>query len=278
MPLPNLGGHTDGGFITVGQGTKEATSNALDALLDNSNNNSSDFVTTAGGTLNLNTPDANLDQYLASGLIRLTGSPAGAFTIIVPDGDRKIAFENVSGQTATIDTVTGATPTVTIADGAAKELHIKGIELVVVADDATASDALLADGTVVATGDFVWGDFEFARAELKDYAETRTAPSSSGGTLTLDLVNGNVFEITLTEATTFTFSNPPAATIAGSFTLILKQDGTGGWATTWPASVDWPSGVSPTLSVGPSDIDIISFFTTDAGTTWYGLLGGLDFA
>ena len=118
-----------------------------------------------------------------------------------------------------------------------------------------------------------------ADLEFKDYAETRTTPSSSAGTLTLDIENGNIFEVTLTEnVTTLNINNPPASGKAGSFTLILKQDGTGGYTVTWPAAVKWAGGTAPTLSSGPNDIDIITFLTTDAGTAWYGMTAGLDFS
>lgn len=276
MALDNLGGHTDGGTITVGQDTKEVTSNALDNLLDNSQNQTTAFVTTAGGTLSLATPQANLDLYLDSGLIRLTGSPAGAFIVEVPDGDRRVAFENVSGQGVTIDTVTGATPTVIIPDGVTKLLQVRGIEITIVSDDSTETGALLADGTVAATGDFNWADNILSRAELKDYAETKTDPAAAA-TVDLDLENGNVFEVEMDQDTTFTFSNPPASGTTGSFTLILKQDSNGGWDATWPGTVDWEAGTIPTLSNAANLIDILSFFTVDGGTTWFGFLGGVNF-
>ena len=276
MTLPNLGAHTDGGLVTVGQSAKESTSNALDALLDDSANATTSFVVTAGGTLNLNTPQANLDQYLASGLIRLTGTPAGAFTIVVPDGDRRIVFKNESGQAATIDTVSGATPTAALPTGVAKIFHVYGIEVTIVADDSNASGALLADGTVAVTGDFNYGDFEISRAELKDYSETKTAPAAAA-TIDLDLTTGNVFEAIIDQNTTFTFSNPPVTGKLGSFTLFLKQDATGGWTHTWPASVDWEAGTTPTFSNAANLIDVISFMTMDGGTVWYGFVGGINF-
>lgn len=114
--------------------------------------------------------------------------------------------------------------------------------------------------------------------ELKDYCETASAPSSSSGAVTLDIEDGNVFELELTEAiTSFTISNPPASAKAGSFTLILKQDTTGGWAVTWPASILWAGGTAPTLTTSASAVDLLCFITTDAGTTWYGMLAGADF-
>ncbi len=277
MALPNLGAHTDGGTITEGQDNKETTSNNLDALLDNSMNASDDFVVTAGGTFNLDTPQGNLDIYLANGLIEFTGTPGAGTTIIVPDGDRRIAFANTSGQDVTIDTVTGATPTVTIADGGVKTIHVRGIEISVIGDDAEQTGALLADGTVAATGAFDWGLNILSQVELKDYSETSKTESSVSNAITLNLADGNNFDVTLTENTTFTFTGEPLTGIAASFTLLLKQDAPAGHVTTWPASVDWPGGGSPDPTVTTLAADLFSFFTVDAGTIWYGFVGGLDF-
>ena len=117
------------------------------------------------------------------------------------------------------------------------------------------------------------------RPEIKDYAETRTTPSSSSGTLTIDLTNGNVFEVTLTEnVTTLTLSNPPASGKAGSLTLILKQDATGGRTFAWPAAVKSAGGTDPVISSAANAVDIYSLLTTDAGTTWYVFTGGKAFA
>ncbi len=278
MGLPQSGDHTDGGFITEGQDDKEDESNLLDALLDNMLNQTTTLDVTAGGTFNLNTPQANLDQYRESGLILIIGTPTSATTVIFPDGDKRIAIANASGENVTFDTVSGATPTVTIGDGVAKIIHVRGVEITIVADDATQTGALLANGSVPATGAFNWADEQIVQAELKDYSETSTAPSSAGGTLTLDLENGNSFDVTLTENTAFTFSNPPATGKAGSFTVLLSQDGIGGWVTTWPGSVLWPGGGAPALTLTASSIDLISFFTVDAGSTWFGFIGGLDFS
>lgn len=117
------------------------------------------------------------------------------------------------------------------------------------------------------------------RPEIKDYAETRATPSSSAGTLTLDMTTANVFEVTLTEnVTTLTISNPPASGKAGSLTLILKQDATGGRTFAWPASVKSAGGTDPTISSAANAIDIYTLLTTDAGTTWYVFTGGQSFS
>lgn len=276
MALDNLGAHTDGGTITEGQDNKEDTSNDLDNLLDNSQNSSADFVVTAGGTFNFDTPQANLDIYLANGLIRLTGSPGAGITIIVPDTDRRIAFENVCGQVATIDTVAGASLPVNMPTGVANIIQVRGGDITKTADTAVASGALQADGSVTVTGNFDWADQELKRAYLIDYAEALSEPASAAA-ITLDFELGSVFDVTLDQDTTFTFSNPPASGRAGSFTLILRQDGTGGWTPTWPASVIWNEQSAPSFSDTLNYIDVVSFTTIDGGTTWFGFLGGVNF-
>lgn len=135
---------------------------------------------------------------------------------------------------------------------------------------------LLAGGTM--SGALAMADNELQRAELKDYSESVATDSDSGTTHTIDLETGNVHDLTLTANCTISFANPPASGNAGSFTLILRQDGTGSRTVTWPASVDWGGGVEPTLSTAASAVDILSFFTVDGGTTWFGQLAGKGYA
>lgn len=81
----------------------------------------------------------------------------------------------------------------------------------------------------------------------------------------VDLSAGDVFTVTISAATTLTFSNVPAGK-AATFNLIITN---GGAATvTWPASVKWASGTAPTLTA--SGVDVLTFLTPDGGVTWYG--------
>lgn len=98
---------------------------------------------------------------------------------------------------------------------------------------------------------------------------------NTGTTETIDLVNGNVHQITLDDNCTLTFTGTVNA-VACSFTLIVEQDGSGGNSITWPGSVRWPSATAPSLSSGAGEIDVLSFFTVDDGTTWYGFTAGQD--
>lgn len=89
----------------------------------------------------------------------------------------------------------------------------------------------------------------------------------------VDWAAGTLFEITLGQNTTFTFSNLAAGR---SVTLVLIQDATGSRTVTWPAGVDWPSGVAPTLSTGANAVDVITLFVRADGATVIGLTAGLD--
>lgn len=127
---------------------------------------------------------------------------------------------------------------------------------------------------LTAGGGLTMGDNLLTRPTIKDYGETVNAIGSiGGGTQDIDLENGNVVSATVdTSTTTFTFSNPPASGTAGSFTLFLTDGGS--QTVNWPASVDWSSGIAPTLTA--SGVDILTFTTIDGGTTWYGFIAGAD--
>lgn len=109
-------------------------------------------------------------------------------------------------------------------------------------------------------------------------SEKYTAVTSSSNATTVDLRAGTNFSHTLTENTTFTFSNPAASGRVSTFTLKLVQDSSAsGYTVTWPASVDWPSATAPTLTATASAVDYFVFITHDGGTNWYGFTAGQAF-
>jgi len=106
-------------------------------------------------------------------------------------------------------------------------------------------------------------------------SEEYTAVTSSSNATTVNLQDGTNFSHTLTENTTFTFSNPAASGKSSSFTLKLVQDASAsGYTVTWPAAVDWPAATAPTLTATASAVDYFVFITHDGGTTWYGFTAG----
>lgn len=106
--------------------------------------------------------------------------------------------------------------------------------------------------------------------------ENVTTIAASGTSQTLDLSAGSIFDITLTGNCTISFSNVPS----GGFgvTFVFTQDGTGSRTVTWPASFKWPGGTAPTLTTTAAGEDVITAFTPDGGTTWYGFEAGLAFS
>jgi len=85
------------------------------------------------------------------------------------------------------------------------------------------------------------GQEQLQNAELKNYSET-TVTANSGSSYTLDFLQANVYNVTLTANTTFSFANPPASGKAAQFLLFLTQDATGSHTVTWPNSVKWSGG------------------------------------
>jgi hypothetical protein len=108
------------------------------------------------------------------------------------------------------------------------------------------------------------------------YNETYSAVTSSSNATTVDCHAGNSFSHTLTENTTFTFSNPPASGTAYSFSIEIIQDASAsGFTVGWPSGViSWPAATAPTLTATASAKDIFVFTTRDGGTNWYGFTAG----
>jgi hypothetical protein len=90
---------------------------------------------------------------------------------------------------------------------------------------------------------------------------------ATGGSVTIDLATANNFRRQFNATSTVTFSNPPAANAFG-FTLVTVN--AGAFAITWPASVDWAGGSAPILT--SSGVDVLVFYTYDAGVTYYGFV------
>lgn len=168
-----------------------------------------------------------------------------------------------------LDTLVGAVSATEIAilDGATvttAELNYLDITTLGTSE---ASKVVTAD----ANGDIILS------AELKatSYNESYAAVTSTSNATTVDCEAGNAFMHTLTENTTFTFSNPPTSGTAYSFSLELIQDASAsGFTVTWPTTVDWPSATAPTLTATASAVDVFVFYTRDGGTTFQGFIAG----
>ena len=94
----------------------------------------------------------------------------------------------------------------------------------------------------------------------------------SAGSPNLDASLGNTFKLTLTGNATLTISNPPAAGFSQRITLIVIQNGTGGWVLTYPASF-----VGEMDMVGDAILPnarVTQYFDFDGTSLWISPAGG----
>lgn len=133
------------------------------------------------------------------------------------------------------------------------ELKVDTISEKTPANGVTIDSVSLKDGAVVG-------------AEFTDYKETVATTASAGTSftsniLTLDVQDGNVFDITLdANITTWTISNMDAGT---TISIILRQDATG--SRTAPTQINsttfkTPGAAGLTLTTDASAIDVVSVF------------------
>ena len=118
------------------------------------------------------------------------------------------------------------------------------------------------------------GDVDIVN-ELKAGSYNETYAALSGTSPAVNCETGNVFALSTSGNTTFTFTNPPASGTAYGFTLKVTAGGT--HTLTWPSSVDWAGGTAPDAPAS-GETNVLVFITYDGGTTWYGFQAGAALA
>ncbi|NTW31035.1 MAG: hypothetical protein HGB12_00095 [Bacteroidetes bacterium] len=94
---------------------------------------------------------------------------------------------------------------------------------------------------------------------------------STPATATVNWNNSNVQEITLAANRSLSFINGKSG---GLYTLIIKQNSTGGWTVSWPSNVKWPGGIMPIFTTTANAVDLVKFAFD--GTIYIGYLTALD--
>jgi hypothetical protein len=117
--------------------------------------------------------------------------------------------------------------------------------------------------------DVDWSNFKLQNVYLQKYGEITSSPSITGGSITFDLNNGNVFLVSLNaNITSITISNVPSSPVGANFTVLFTADGTQR-SITWGSSIKFPANAIPTMSYVNNTVDIISFMSVNGGTAWY---------
>lgn len=181
-------------------------------------------------------------------------------TAVTADGGELNTLDGITSSTAELNlltNVTTSTAELNFVDGVTSAIQ-------------TQLDAKVDEthtGDVDITGELV----------VQSYNETYQSVSSSSNTTTINCETGNVFASTLSENTTFTFTNPPASGTAYGFSLKIVQDASAsGYTLTWPTTIDWPNKTIPSLTSTANAIDQFVFYTHDGGSNWYGFTVGKD--
>lgn len=213
--------------------------------------------------------EAWLDVGLAADFTAVSG------TFTAPVGATSVQLRGRGGTEIDSASLTGPESGAVEGDGPAEEVGTT-TDTAALSDHNHQHDNLLSRSNPEAhpqyalAADVVVGEFVKARDGGEEIVNTVAA---SGTTETLDLADGNVHDVTLTDNCTFTFAGATNG-VSCSMLLILRQDGTGSRSVTWPGSVSWPDDTAPTLATGANDVDILSFVSVDGGTTWYGAYAG----
>ena len=114
------------------------------------------------------------------------------------------------------------------------------------------------------TGDIVASTHITSTTFRETYSDLGT-----GGSVTLDLFTANNFRRQFNTTSTITITNAPATNAFGfTFTMVNA----GAYSITWPNSIDWVNGSSPILT--SAGTDVLSFFTFNGGTSYYGFVVG----
>lgn len=206
------------------------------------------------GTDALQRTDYNADMLNIDNALKPTADP-----IQVPTGLVGKLSDWVSWITNRIKAITGKTnwydtPTITLETA---NTNINNL---------TTNKLDKSGGTI--TGTIAHGRNEVQQPKLKDYSEVTATNATATGTVSLNITNGNVFNITLAGATTFTFDNPATSGQNCSFTVYLNQGATA-YTVTFPASVKWSNDQIPDVSA-INKTSILFFTTKNGGTRWYG--------
>lgn len=279
----------DTGSLSGTWGT--AVNDQITSLLDAAVAGTTTLSTDADVTL---TDTQGVANQARQAILLCTGARTVTRNITAPARSKAYIVVNAtSGGQAVVIRGAGPTSGVSIANGTRALVAWTGSDFAVVAANQVALADVTGLGAGVATflatpssanlaatitgetgsGALVFGTAPtISDATFTDGYTEETVAANSSTAYTINLANGTVQFITMTGNCTFTFPTPTAGK---SFSLFLKQDGTGSRTATWPGTVLWPYGISPTLTTTINKTD--RFVFTADGTNWFGSVAGQSY-
>lgn len=163
--------------------------------------------------------------------------------------------------------------TITIAAGDANVAVINSTSFNILTGNTSFTEPATFSNTITVTGNATFSN-TISITEVQATAYIETVVALSGTTPTIDCDEGNIFTLTTSGDTTFTFSYAGVQlTTDDAYAFTLRVTAGGTHTLTWPASVDWAGGSAPDAPAS-GETDVFVFLTTDGGTNWYGFLAG----
>jgi hypothetical protein len=142
----------------------------------------------------------------------------------------------------------------------------------IIGDDSTGIDAVVKDVSDVADAALPKAGGQMTgQIDATTTAFGLNALGNISGTQTLDADVNNAFEATVTGTITLL---DLSTTSTGAVYVTLRLQNGGAYDITWASDINWPGGTAPTLT--SSGTDILTFYTDDSGTRWWGALAMSD--
>lgn len=117
--------------------------------------------------------------------------------------------------------------------------------------------------------------YKIKNVQMHNYWETVVTATGVSGTYNMDLANGTIFNLTLSDNATLGKANVPSAGKAATITVIVTQPAAGGKSITWNiGTIKWEFSSLATVDDTASATTIWTLMTVDGGSTWYGFLCG----